>query len=279
MTLNNTEEAEDGGVDVSNEIIMKVESVSIAFGGLQALLDVSVSVRSDEILGLIGPNGAGKSVLLNCINGIYVPTKGDIYFEGQKVTGFSPERLTQMGIGRSFQQIELFPHMTVLDNILSGRHCRMRNGIFSSGCYWGLAKREEIKAREIIEGIVDFLELYPYRKVKVGALSYGIQKIVGLGRALAMGPKILLLDEIASGLNREEKEDMARFLLRIHHVMHIPIVWVEHDLQMIKEIANHLVCLSYGCKLADGSPEQVINDPKVMEAYTGISKSMPQPNA
>lgn len=258
---------------MNENIILEAKHISIKFGGLDALGDVSVRVKPDEILGLIGPNGAGKTVFLNCLCGIYIPQEGHIYFEGHDVTGLSSDKMAQLGIGRSFQQIELFRDMTVIENTLIGRHIKMKNGIFSSGLYWGLGRKAEVKAREEAEEIIDFLELYSYRKVKVGALSFGIQKLVGLSRALAMEPKILLLDEIGSGLNRDEKEDLARFLLRILHVKHIPIVWVEHDLRMVTEIADHLICFNYGRKIADGPPEKVVDDPNVTEAYTGVTKS------
>ncbi len=258
---------------MSDNIILEAKDISVSFGGIQALTHVSLSVKSDEILGLIGPNGAGKTVFLNCLCGIYIPQKGRIYFEEHDVTGFSPDKLARLGIGRSFQQIELFRDMSVIENTLVGRHIKMKTGIFSSGLYWGFGKKEEVKAREEAEEIIDFLELYPYRKAKVGALSFGIQKLVGLSRALAMEPKILLLDEVGSGLNRDEKEDLARFLLRILYVKHIPIIWVEHDLRMVTEIADHLACFNYGRKIADGAPEKVVNEPGVTEAYTGVTES------
>jgi len=269
---NSTEEVAAGGAKGSKEAILRVESISISFDGIEVLHNISMEVNRGEIVGLIGPNGAGKSVFLNCINGFYRPDRGRIFFEGHEITGVSPEKIAQMGIGRCFQQIELFPTLSVIENILVGRHFLMRNGIFSSGLFWGLGRREEVRAREAGEEIVDFLELYAYRKAKVGALSYGIQKIVGLGRAMAMEPKMLLLDEISSGLNREEKEDLARFLLRIKYVKHTPIIWVEHDLKMVREITDRLICFNYGLKIADGAPQEVVNDPGVIEAYTGVSR-------
>lgn len=249
--------------------ILDVNNISISFGGIQALTDVGLSVERSEILGLIGPNGAGKTVLLNCINGVYVPDKGTILFKGKEITGLPRHRVAPLGIARTFQQIELFRQLNVIDNTLVGMHFRTKANVFSGGLYWGPGKGEEIEARREAEEILDFLELYPYRKQMVGNLSFGTQKLVGLARAMAMDPEILLLDEIASGLNREEKEDLARFLLRVRYEKQIPMIWVEHDMEMITQIADRLICLNYGVKIAEGTPDEVVCSPEVTKAYLG----------
>lgn len=249
--------------------ILDVNNISISFGGIQALTDVGLNVEGSEILGLIGPNGAGKTVLLNCINGVYVPDKGTILFKGKEITGLPRHRVAPLGIARTFQQIELFRQLNVIDNTLVGMHFRTKANVFSGGLYWGPGKGAEIEARQEAEEILDLLELYPYRKQMVGNLSFGIQKLVGLARAMAMDPEILLLDEIASGLNREEKEDLARFLLRIRYEKQIPMIWVEHDMEMITQIADRLICLNYGVKIAEGTPDEVVSSPEVTKAYLG----------
>ncbi|MDY7037690.1 MAG: ABC transporter ATP-binding protein [Thermodesulfobacteriota bacterium] len=270
--LNNTEDQDVGGVELEEEIILQVNNISIYFGGIQALNHVSFNVRQGQILGLIGPNGAGKTVLLNSINGVHRPHEGNIVFNGKEISGLPPHKIAPLGIARTFQQIELFKQMNVIDNTITGMHFRKKNNIFSGGLFWGPGKKEEIESRREAEEILDFLELYPYRKQIVGNLSFGIQKLVGMARALIMNPKVLLLDEIASGLNREEKEDLARFLLRIRYQKNLSIIWVEHDMEMITQIADRIICLSYGIKIAEGTPDQIVSNPKVTEAYLG-SKS------
>lgn len=278
--LNSIEEAGDGGGDRMDQTILEVRNVSIAFGGLQALADVSLAVRAGEIFGLVGPNGAGKTVLLNCINGIYPLQIGSIYFEGKDITKIHCHKAASFGISRTFQQIELFRDMTVIENTLLGMHIHMKTGVISGGLFWGPGKREEERARRKAEEILDFLELYPYRKQKVGSLSFGVQKIVGLSRALASEPKLILMDEIFSGLNREEKEDLARFVLRIVYEKKITIVWVEHDMKLITDLTDRMVCLNYGQIIAEGSPQEVTSNPLVIEAYLGSSEQswMPQPS-
>jgi len=249
--------------------ILQVHDISMSFGGLQALSNISLELMPGEILGLVGPNGAGKTVLLNCINGVYQPRNGTITFDGKTINGLPRHKVAPLGIARAFQNIELFNQMNVIDNTVVGTHFRYRNNVFKGGVYWGAGKREEIAARKEAEEVLDFLELYHYRKQMVGNLSYGIQKLVGLARALVMGPKMLLLDETASGLNREEKEDLARFVLRIRHEKHLPMIWVEHDMEIITQIADRMICLNNGTMLRAGTPGEVTSDAAVIQAYIG----------
>jgi branched-chain amino acid transport system ATP-binding protein len=270
---NNIEEVDDGGANLMDDTILEVRDISIAFGGLQALTHVSLEVRVGEIYGLVGPNGAGKTVLLNCINGIYSPKKGGVFFKGREITRMHRYKVLSLGIARTFQHIELFHDMTVIENTLLGMHIHIKTGVVSGGLFWGWGRKEEESARRKAEEILDFLELYPYRKQKVGNLSFGVQKIVGLSRALASDPELILMDEIFSGLNREEKEDLARFVLRIVIQKKISIVWVEHDMKLITDLADRMACLSYGEIVARGLPQEVISNPFVVEAYLGDSKN------
>ena len=258
---------------MSTDYILETNQVSKSFIGLQVLVDISFKVPREGILGLIGPNGAGKTVLLNCINGVYPPDTGKIEFDGIDLTRTPRYKIASLGIARTFQNIELFNQMNVLENTLVGGHFRYQNGILSGGLFWGLGKAEEIKARKGAEEILDFLELYNYRKQLVGNLPYGVQKIVGLARAMNMHPKILLLDEIASGLNREEREDLARFLLRIKCEKQVPMIWIEHDMELVTQISDRLICLNNGGLIAEGSPTEVIHNAAVIEAYLGTTKT------
>ncbi|MBI3029250.1 MAG: ABC transporter ATP-binding protein [Candidatus Rokubacteria bacterium] len=251
--------------------LLSIQDLRLAFGGLQVLAGVSVSVGRGEILALVGPNGAGKTSLLNCVNGLYRPDAGRILYAGGEITGWPPHRVAGRGIARSFQLVELFRHMTVLDNLLLGRHVHMRTGIFTGGLYWGPGLREETAHRRAAEEVLDFLELGGYRRRPVASLPYGVQKLVGIGRALAMEPTLFLVDEAASGLTRQEKEDLARFMLRIKHERGVTILWVEHDVQLVADLADRIAVLHYGQKISEGAPAAVLADPVVAEAYLGLA--------
>jgi branched-chain amino acid transport system ATP-binding protein len=253
--------------------VVTTKSVSLHFGGIVALDDVSISVEQGEILGLVGPNGAGKTTLLNAISGVFPLTKGSVIFEGRDITGMALHHRPRIGIGRTFQGIELFSDLTVQDNLMIGRHHLMRTGILSGGAWFGRARREEIDHRRQIEEVIEFFELERYRKRRVGTLAFGIQKIVGIARAMCSEPRILLLDEVASGLNREEKEDLARFLLRIKFTRGIAMIWVEHDVRMVSELADRVAVLDYGRLVRFGVTQVVLRDPAVQRVFLGTPEA------
>lgn len=248
---------------------LDIQELRLQFGGLTALNGVTFSAGDGELVAIVGPNGAGKTALLNCINGVYRPNAGHIMLDGHDLTTVSVDKIALARVGRAFQHAELFPHMTVMENLLVGRHLLMRSGIFSGAFYFGRARREEMAERGIVEHIIDFFELYRYRDVPAGDLPYGVQKMVGVARALALDPKLLLLDEPSTGLMREEKENFARYLLRIRHQLKLTVLWVEHDMQMVTDLADRIVVLNYGEVIGDGAPDVVRKMPKVVEAYLG----------
>lgn len=250
--------------------IIKVEGLSLAFGGVQALYSVDTHLTQGAIHAIIGPNGAGKTCLLNCISRFYTPQEGQILYKGKDILGLSTHSIAKLGIARTFQNIELFKGMTVLDNIKLGRHAFLKSGIFSDMLYWGRTQREELALRkEIEETIIDLLEIEAIRKKVVGTLPYGLQKRVELARSLAMKPQVLLLDEPMAGMNLEETEDMARFILNVNQMWGVSIILVEHDMGVVMDISDHVCVLEFGQKIAEGTPEQVQKNARVIQAYLG----------
>jgi branched-chain amino acid transport system ATP-binding protein len=250
--------------------LLAVENVSVAFGGIHAVEDVTLSVERGELFGLIGPNGAGKTSLLNAISGVVPLRSGFVRLEGVDVTAEPLRKRVGLGIARSFQGIELFAELNVVDNLLLARHHVMRTGVFAGGIFVGRARREEVEQRARVEEVIEFLDLSPYRAVPAGSLPFGVQKIVGLARGLCAEPKLLLLDEVASGLNREEKQELARYLLRIKHEHGLTMVWVEHDVRLVADLADRIAALDHGVLLADGRPDDVLRVPEVQRSFLGM---------
>jgi len=259
------------GVRKIGEVILDLQNISLSFGGVKALTDISFNVREHEIRAIIGPNGAGKSSMINVINGVYHPQKGNIVFRGEQRHSMHPSKVARQGIARTFQNIALFKGMTVLDNIMTGRNTKMHSSFLANAIWWGSARNEEILHRHKVEEVIDFLEIQHIRKTPVGRLPYGLQKRVELARALAAEPEMLLLDEPMAGMNVEEKQDMCRFILDVNEQFGTTIVLIEHDMGVVMDISDRVVVLDYGKKIGDGTPDEVMANPEVIKAYLGTS--------
>jgi len=259
-----------------NKTILTVEHLQLRFGGIKALQEVSFEVREGEIFGIIGPNGAGKTCILNCISGFYHPQQGEIHFEGQRITKLRPDKIAKLRIGRTFQNIQLYTGLSTVDNLMAARHFLFKSGWVEGALYFGRAHREEVEHRRAVEEIIDFLEIQRWRKTVVAALPYGVRKRIDLGRALAQEPRLLLLDEPMAGMNVEEKEDMARFILDIQEEKGITIILIEHDIGVVMDITDRIMVIDFGRKIAEGIPEEIKHDPVVIKAYLGEEIAAPE---
>jgi branched-chain amino acid transport system ATP-binding protein len=248
---------------------LELRDVGLAFGGLRVLQGLSFATREAELLCLIGPNGAGKTSVLNCVCGIYRPSSGRITFDGRELTSLRPHAIARLGLARTFQHGELMPHLSVIENLLIARHARFTSDLLAEAFFTRKVRAEEIAHRRAVEEVLEFTELWRYRHEHVSGLPFGVQKIVGFARALAMEPKLMLLDEPSAGLNRDEREDLARHILRIKHQLRLPMIWVEHDMQMVADLADRVLVLDHGMAIAEGTAAQVLADDRVIEAYVG----------